>query len=111
MTASISELVTTSASRGAIRGLGDRIRLERQRIRSSGGGRGGREVQWVTVYVGVGRYDREAVRYILVEKPRKLGFDGTPLFGTWTQGHETRGTSGGSIHPPMIAWWFNPLTV
>ncbi len=52
MTASTSELVTTSAARGVIRGLGDRIRLERQRIRSGGGGR---EVQWVTVYIGVGR--------------------------------------------------------
>lgn len=56
MTASASELVTTAAARGAIRGLGDRTRLERQR---SGGGSGGgsRDVRWVTVYVGVGRCD------------------------------------------------------
>ena len=56
-TASTSELVTTAAARGAIRGLGDRIRLDRQRNRSGGGG--SRDVRWVTVYVGVGRCDEK----------------------------------------------------
>lgn len=60
MTASTSELVTTTAARGAIRGLGDRIRLQRQRTSGGGGGGAGgssRDVRWVTVYVGVGRCD------------------------------------------------------
>eukprot|EP00903_Cladosiphon_okamuranus_P005884 g5820.t1 len=53
LTASTSELVTTTAAMGAIRGLGDRIRLQRQRTRTGGSSR---DVQWVTVHVGVGRW-------------------------------------------------------
>lgn len=57
MTASTSELITTVAARGAIRGLGDRIRFQRQRAGGGGGGSSSRDVRWVTVYVGVGRCD------------------------------------------------------
>eukprot|EP00752_Nemacystus_decipiens_P007119 g6377.t1 len=58
MTASTSELVTTAAARSTIRGLGDRIRLQRQRTEGAGGGSGSRDVRWVKVYVGVGRWGR-----------------------------------------------------
>lgn len=53
MMASKSELVTTTAARGALRGLGDRTRLRRQQAQRGGAGSG--DVGWVTVYVGVGR--------------------------------------------------------
>ncbi|CAM9411965.1 unnamed protein product [Ectocarpus sp. 13 AM-2016] len=54
MTASKSELVTTTAARGALRGLGDRTRLRRQHAQYGGAGSG--DVAWVTVYVGIGRW-------------------------------------------------------
>ncbi|CAM9717326.1 unnamed protein product, partial [Ectocarpus sp. 4 AP-2014] len=54
MTASKSELVTTTAARGALRGLGDRARLRRQQAQY--GGAGSADVGWVTVYVGMGRW-------------------------------------------------------
>ncbi|CAM9808914.1 unnamed protein product [Ectocarpus sp. 6 AP-2014] len=55
MTASKSELVTTTAARGALRGLGDRTRLRRQQAQRGGADSG--DVGWVTVYVGVGRWE------------------------------------------------------
>ncbi|CAM9331727.1 unnamed protein product [Ectocarpus sp. 12 AP-2014] len=54
MTASKSEPVTTTAARGALRGLGDRTRLRRQQAQRGGAGSG--DVGWVTVYLGVGRW-------------------------------------------------------
>lgn len=48
LAASSSELITATAARGAMRGLGDRIRLDTRGYRNG-------TFRWVTVYVGVRR--------------------------------------------------------
>lgn len=48
-TAKVSEAATTAAARKLLRGLGDRVRMERRTLRRR------REGRWVTIYVGVRR--------------------------------------------------------
>lgn len=52
LTASSSELVTATAARGAMRGLGDRIRFDTRGQRNG-------MFRRVTVFVGVRRYSNE----------------------------------------------------